>query len=71
MSSLKLRKLGGEASVHRQVAVWIVSLAGQEPPFFADFTSAVAIGAPETRTLACLFRVFRCDLPIENVRKGL
>jgi hypothetical protein len=56
MSSLKLHKLGGGASVHRQVAVLIVPLAGQEPPFFVDFTSAVAIGAPETRSLvvSCL-----------------
>ena len=43
-------------SVHRQVAVLIVSLAGQEPPFFVDFTSAVAIGSPERRSLvvSCL-----------------
>jgi hypothetical protein len=65
---LKLYKLGGEASVHRQVAVLIVSLAGQEPPFFVEFTSAPLMHQKQE---ALLFRVFRCDLPIENVCEGL
>ena len=47
----------------------IVSIAGQEPPFFIEFTSAVPLAHQEQEVL--LFRVFRCDLPIENVCEGL
>ena len=56
-------------SVHRQVAVLIVSIAGQEPPFFVEFTSAVPLAHQKQEVL--LFRVFRCDLPIENVCEGV
>ena len=69
MSSLKLHKLGGEALFIGRLLSWLFLLLVRNLPFSSILQARWPLVHQKEEAL--LFRVFRCDLPIENVCKGL